>query len=130
MANQHDFAGIHCTVRLARRGPEAIVMRIVGRDIGEHGDAPMKALSAMLPAGRQLELFIDAREASGPTTDVSGAWAQWLAENKQRFGTMHMLTGTRFLQITATFVRKYAELGEQMRIYTDPGAFDAAMVAS
>jgi len=38
-----------------------------------------------------------------------------------------MLTGSRFIRLTADFVRRFAELGDAMRIYTDPAAFDGAL---
>jgi hypothetical protein len=38
-----------------------------------------------------------------------------------------MLTGTSFVQLTADFVRRFAELGDAMRIYTDGAAFDEAL---
>jgi hypothetical protein len=38
-----------------------------------------------------------------------------------------MLTGSPFVQLTAKFVQRFADLGEVMRIYTDPKAFDAAL---
>ena len=38
-----------------------------------------------------------------------------------------MLTGSRFIRLTADFVRRFADLGELMRIYTDPAVFDGAL---
>jgi hypothetical protein len=34
------------------------------------------------------------------------------------------------VQVTAKFVQRFADLGEVMRIYTDPRAFDAALAAT
>ena len=39
-----------------------------------------------------------------------------------------MLTGSRFVQVTADFVRRFADLRDMMCIYTEPAAFDAALV--
>lgn len=44
-----------------------------------------------------------------------------------RFRHISMLTGSRFIKLTADFVRRFAELGDLMRIYTDPSAFDGAL---
>jgi hypothetical protein len=38
-----------------------------------------------------------------------------------------MLTGSRFVQLSAELVRRFAELGDLMRLYTDPAAFDEAL---
>jgi hypothetical protein len=130
MTKSQVFEGVHCTMRVAELAPRVLLVKISGRDVGEHGDAPMTTLGRLLPPSGKVEVFIDAREAMGPSTDVSAAWAQWLATNKPSFAAISMLTGTRFLQMTAGFVRKYAELGDVMRIYTDPSAFDTALSLS
>jgi phage regulator Rha-like protein len=38
-----------------------------------------------------------------------------------------MLTGSRFIQITAEFVRRFASLEGVMRICTEPAIFDFAL---
>ncbi len=68
-------------------------------------------------------LFIDARRTQGASVDVSNVWAQWLRRHRDRLQRIHMLTGSRFVQLTADFVRRFAELGDAMLIYTDVDAF-------
>jgi hypothetical protein len=41
-----------------------------------------------------------------------------------------MLVGSRFIEVTADFVRRFAALEGVMRIYTDPAAFDEELSAS
>jgi hypothetical protein len=43
---------------------------------------------------------------------------------------MKSCSGSPFVQLTAKFVQRFAGLGEAMRIYTDPRAFDAALGAA
>jgi len=105
------------------------VLRLTGWDVGEFGDAPMKALAAPIAPGR-VQLFIDARAVKGAAIDVSSEWAQWLRRHKSRFARISMLTGAPFVQLTAKFVQRFAELGDLMRIYTDPGAFEADLRAA
>jgi hypothetical protein len=38
-----------------------------------------------------------------------------------------MLTGSRYVRMTADFVRRFAERGDAMLIYTEPGVFDDAL---
>jgi len=38
-----------------------------------------------------------------------------------------MLTGSRFIEVTADFVRRFADLEGMMRICTDPEWFDEAV---
>jgi phage regulator Rha-like protein len=58
---------------------------------------------------------------------VSGEWAIWLRAQKANLQSISMLTGSRYVEITADFVRRFAELESIMRVYTDPVAFDAAL---
>jgi hypothetical protein len=58
---------------------------------------------------------------------VSAAWAQWLAQHRAYLAQIHMLTGSRFVELTAGFVRKFAALEDKMRIYTDAAPFDEAL---
>jgi hypothetical protein len=39
-----------------------------------------------------------------------------------------MLTGSRFIHMTAEIVRRFSSLDGLMRITTDPAAFDAALL--
>ena len=116
--------GVHCTLALERPARGVAVLRIAGRDVGEFGDAPMRALEEHLSTDGSIELFLDARDSDGATIDVSSEWAQWLGAHRSRCDRICMLAGSRFIEITAKFVRRFADLGEIMRIYTDAAAFD------
>jgi hypothetical protein len=117
----------HCCLTIEQHGVGIVVLRISGTDVGEFGEAPMVALSEWLAASKGVELFIDARDVRGATIDVSGEWAIWLGRQKAKFRAITMLTGTRFINITAEFVRRFAELEGIMRICTEPDAFDGAI---
>ena len=122
------FEGMHCTLLIQRRAPGVIVLVIKGIDIGELGDAPFRALEADLaPGDQRIELFVDARDTRGASVSVSSEWALWLGRHKQCFRHISMLTGSPFIKLTADFVRRFAGLGELMRIYTDRAAFDGAL---
>jgi hypothetical protein len=120
------FEGKHSTFTLDRPVPHVLVVTIQGRDAGEHGDGPLRALDEELRAG-PFALFIDARATSGASVDVSNIWAQWLRSRRDHLDQVHMLTGSKFVQLTADFVRRFAELGDTMRIYTDGATFDEAL---
>jgi hypothetical protein len=122
------FKTRHCELTLERPAPAVLVLKLSGHDIGELGDAPFRELAPDVAKGqRPRELFIDAREGQAASIDVSGAWAQWLREHKAQLRVIHFLTASRFIQLSADFVRKFAELGEHMRIYTEANAFDAEL---
>jgi hypothetical protein len=117
----------HCTMTIEEPAPGVVVVVIEGTDIGDLGDAPFRILAPMIASDRQVELFIDARRARGPSIDVSGDWALWLTRHRGELRHVSMLTANRFVQLTADFVRRFAELGERMRIYTEPAAFEGAL---
>lgn len=121
------YEGVHCRLEVQRPAPSVVVLRLTGWDIGEFGDAPMKELAPDLSAGRRVELFIDARAVRGATIDVSNDWALWLRAKRAHFTCISMLTGSPFVQLTARFVQRFAELNDLMRLYTDAASFDAAL---
>jgi hypothetical protein len=124
------YEGVHCRLGVERPAPGVVVVTLAGCDVGEFGDVPMQELEKDLHQRRLIELFIDARAVKLASVDVSGEWAQWLGKHRGRFRHISMLTGCRFIQVTATFVRRFAQLGEVMRIYTEAAAFDEALAQS
>jgi hypothetical protein len=121
------FEGVHCTMEITRPAAGLVVVTISGSDIGEFGDAPFQELEADLASAQPLEMFVDGRHTRGPSVDVSNDWARWFRRRRSSLGRVTMLTGSRFLQITADFVRRFADLDDIMRITTDPTAFDAEL---
>jgi hypothetical protein len=119
--------GIHCTISIHRAAPGVVLVTFTGQDTGELGDAPFRELGRDLAGPARIELFIDARNGRTASISVSGEWALWLSKNRARFRHVSMLTGSRFIQMSAEFVRRFADLGELMRIYTDPAAFEGAL---
>lgn len=118
------FEGLHCSLVIQRPAANLIVLVFQGIDAGELGDAPFRALADDLRGEQLVALFIDARDTSSASISVSGEWAAWLGRHRERFDHISMLSGSRFIQLTAELVRRFAELGDVMRIYTDPAAFD------
>jgi len=117
---------VHAAFTLAEPSPGVVLVTITGHDTGELGDAPFQALEKYLARGKP-DIFVDARDTVGASIDVSAAWASWLLGNKDRYTRLHLLAGSRYVQVTAKFVHRFTELGDQMRIYTDPAAFEQAL---
>jgi hypothetical protein len=126
-AQEIRYDGIHCNLVIQQFPSEVVVLRISGSDIGEFGEAPMRALSERVNASNPIHLFIDARDVRGASVEVSGDWAGWLTSHRSGLQSVTMLTGSRFIQITAEFVRRFASLEGVMRICTEPAIFDFAL---
>jgi len=121
------YDGIHCNLAIQRLSPGVVVLKISGSDVGEFGDAPMLALNQWLAGAESVQFFIDARDVRGASIDVSGEWARWLRAHKVELSTITMLTGSRFILMTAEFVRRFSALEGVMRICTEPSVFENAL---
>jgi hypothetical protein len=126
-AQEIRYEGIHCDLMIERRANGVIVLRISGTDVGEFGKAPMKTLNDWIDKSGKVDFFIDAREVRGASISVSGEWASWLNAHKEVLRTVTMIPGSRFVQMTAEFVRRFASLESVMKIYREPAAFDQAL---
>lgn len=124
------YDGIHCNFAIEQLSRGVILLKISGTDIGEFGDTPMVALGDWLTDVSQIEFFIDARDVRGASIDVSGEWGKWLVRHKAKMRTITMLTGSRFVQITAEFVRRFSDLEGVMRICTEPEVFETTLAES
>ena len=120
------FEGLHSTLIIARPVRHVVILTISGRDAGEHGDGPLRALDDELQRG-PFSLFIDARRTQGASIDVSNVWSQWLRNHRDHLHQIHMLTGSRYVQFTAEFVRRFSELDAVMQLYREAPDFDRAL---
>jgi hypothetical protein len=121
------FDGVHCSIVLEQLANLVVLLRISGTDTGELGNVPMQALDDWLTTPTPVKLFIDARAVRGASIDVSSEWAGWLSAHRNQLATVTMLTGSRFIQITAEFVRRFADLNGIMWVCTEPEVFDLAL---
>ncbi|HWE51056.1 MAG TPA: hypothetical protein VG273_14785 [Bryobacteraceae bacterium] len=121
------YEGIHCNLLIEQFPNRVVVLRISGTDVGEFGKSPMTALNDWVNSPGPIDLFIDARNVRGASIEVSGEWAGWLDANKKALRSVTMLTGSRYIQVTAQFVRRFANLEGIMRICTEPVVFDQTL---
>jgi hypothetical protein len=126
LRSERTWQGKSSSMGISRPKPGILLVVVTGMDIGEHGEAPFAELTKDIDS-EPVQLFVDARHSQGVTLDVSGRWARWLANHRDSLQSVHMLTGSRFVQLTASFVRDYASLGERMCIYTAPEEFEQAL---
>jgi hypothetical protein len=124
-----ELSGVNTTMTIKRLAASVVAVVISGTDVGELGEAPFRALDQQLARG-PFSLFVDARRTKGASVDVSNLWARWLRNHRDDLVRIHMLTGSRFVTMTADFVRRVAELGDAMLIYTDPNVFDETLDAA
>jgi hypothetical protein len=63
----------------------------LGRDTGEFGPAVFEEIRLHLDGPDPLELFVDATEADGPTSEVSDAWTRFLNKEAQHLKRVSIL---------------------------------------
>ena len=85
-----------------------------------------EGVSAGLAIERPAAAVVVLRLTGWDTGEFGDAAMKEIA-NRARFAQVSMLTGAPFVQLTAKFVQRFADLGEIMRIYTDAAAFDASV---
>src|SRR5262245_11251439 len=125
---ERQFEGVHCKLAIQQLGPSVVVLRISGTDVGEFGNAPMRVLEDLLISSGPLALFIDAREVRGVSLAFISDCAEWLSNRRSDLQSITMVTGSPFIHVTAEFVRRFSALEGLMRICTDPGVFERALV--
>ena len=125
-----EVEGVHCALAIRRPAPGVAVVVLSRSDIGEFRDLPMRELQKDLACFKGIELFIDARAVRGASIEVSAEWALWMRAHRSAFKHIHMLTGSRYIQITAAFVRRFAGLADLMNVFTEPAAFEETLAAT
>ena len=125
-----EYEGVHCTLAINRPAPGIAVIVLTGSDIGEFADFPMRELDKDLARFGSIELFIDARAVRAASISVSSEWALWMNNHRLQLRQIHMLTGSRYVQMTADFVRRFVGLIDRMKLFTDPVAFEETLAAS
>jgi hypothetical protein len=125
-----EYEGVHCSLIIRRPAPAVAVVVLQGSDTGEFADFPMRELTKDLERYGTIELFIDARAVRSASIEVSSEWAFWMRTHAKTLRQICMLTGSRYIQITAQFAQRFVGLGEQMKIFTDARAFEETLAAS
>src|SRR6185503_15315549 len=91
-AEEIRYDGIHCNLVIQQFPSRVVVLRISGSDIGEFGEAPMKALNDRVQTSYPIDLYIDARDVRGASIEVSCDWAEWLTSHRSELRSVTMLT--------------------------------------
>jgi len=120
------FLGANCCISMSRVAEGRVLVRLLGSDHGELGCEPFRELERSFGA-KPLELFFDLYAATGATVDVSGSWAVWLRRNRDRLGSVGILTGSSFVRASARTVQRFSGLGERAKLYAEPAMFVAAL---
>jgi hypothetical protein len=118
-----ELSAVGCTFRYRRSRPRALLVTIDGNDTGELGTAPLDEIATALVRERPLELFVDAHEALGPPARVSDEWGQFFSRNRADLSRVHVLVGSKVVELTVAIAGHLSRTGNLIQIYTDAELF-------
>jgi hypothetical protein len=119
-----------CTFLYHRPRPGVLRITISGYDSGQFGTATLDEILTAINREGRLELFVDAREASGAATVVSDDWTRFFSTNREKLSRVHVLVGgSKVLQLTVAIAQHLSRTGNLIQIYSDPEQFAAKLEA-
>jgi hypothetical protein len=116
-----------CSHTFTRLRPGVLLLRIVGNDRGEFGDAPMDLVQAELLRFRALAFFMDLSAVEGVVSRVREGWTEWLRLHQSGLTQVHMLTGSRFVTTTVSVSKELSRTGDMIQIHKEPESFAQAI---
>lgn len=118
-----------CSFTFRLVAPRLLRVDIRGRDRGQFGPAVFEEIRFHL-GGEPLELFVDASEAEGPTTQVSDAWTRFLNREAPHLKRVSILAVSNFVHLAVSVAKLFSRTGELVQVYSDPALFRAALATS
>ncbi|HEY0459514.1 MAG TPA: hypothetical protein VGC97_10285 [Pyrinomonadaceae bacterium] len=113
-----------CTFLYERPRAGVLHVTISGYDSGQFGTATLDEILLAINREGRLELFVDAREASGAGVGVSEDWTRFFSANREKLLRVHVLTGSsKVLHLTVAIARHLSRTGNLIQIYSEPEQF-------
>ena len=116
-----------CAFEFQPLADRVLKITILGRDTGQFGSAVFDEIRRHFFVNSPLELFVDARNADGATTDVSDAWTRFLNREAGSLNRVTILAVSKFVHLTISVAKLFSRTGDLVQIYSDPSLFDAAL---
>jgi hypothetical protein len=116
-----------CEILVWRLRPRVLLMRIEGYDGGDFGNAPFDELRSEIQNFKSVDLFVDLSAAFGARTPVREQWTEWFRANQDVLRRVHILVGSRFIEMAVTLAKLFSRTGELIQIYSSPQVFEEAI---
>ena len=111
-----------------RKRPGVLHVTISGYDAGQFGTATLDEILTAIAREGKLELFVDARDASGTGAGVSEDWTRFFSANREKLARVHVLVGdSKVLQLTVAIAQHLSRTGNLIQIYSDAETFSAKL---
>lgn len=117
-----------CTFLYQRPRPGVLRVTISGHDSGQFGTSTLDEILAAINREGKIELFVDAREASGAAINVSDDWTRFFSLNREKLSRVHVLgSDSKVLQLTIAIAQHLSRTGNLIQIYSDPEIFNSKL---
>ncbi len=119
-----------CTFHFQRLRPGVLLITIKGLDRGQFGPAPVDEVAAEFSRTTQpVQVFVDTRQATGPSREVMETWTEWFAANRSRLERVVVLVSpeSQLLHLTVSIVQHLSRTGGLIRICGELQEFRTAL---
>jgi phage tail sheath gpL-like len=116
-----------CAFLYKRPRSGVLHVTISGHDTGQFGTSTLDEINGAINREGVLELFIDAREAFGAAVSVSDDWTKFFALNREKLSRVHVLVGSKVVQLTGAIAQHLSRTGNLIQIYSDAELFDGKL---
>ena len=111
-----------------RTRPGVLLVTISGYDAGQFGTATLDEILTAINREGRLELFVDARDASGAGVGVSEDWTRFFSANREKLSKVHVLVGeSKVLQLTIAIAQHLSRTGNLIQIHSDAEIFGSKL---
>lgn len=107
-----------------------LLVTISGDDSGQFGTSTLDEINTAIAREGRLELFVDAREALGAAVSVSEDWTKFFSDRRDKFSTVHVLVGSKVMNLTVSIAQHLSRTGNLIQIYSDPEIFEEKLAAT
>ena len=119
-----------CTFLFRRLRSSALLVTISGDDRGQFGTTTLDEIRMELLRNKPLELFVDARAATGAALSVSTEWTKFFSTNRENLKRVSVLVGHKVVNLTVEIAQHLSRTGNLIQIYSDAEMFDARVAES
>ncbi|MGH2807045.1 MAG: hypothetical protein ACRDKT_07195 [Actinomycetota bacterium] len=116
-----------CTFTFTRLRPGTLVVRIEGKDSGQFGTLPIDQFREEMQRFGELTLLIDARNGEVRAQNVIEVWGGFFKSNRLNLKSLHVLVGSKFMELTVGITTHLARMGRMVTVTTDAEAFERAV---
>ncbi|MDB5049344.1 MAG: hypothetical protein JWO30_2415 [Fibrobacteres bacterium] len=119
-----------CVFVFRRIRPGVLHAVITGLDNGQFGTTTLDEIRAEIGRHKPVELFVDAREATGAAVSVSEEWTRFFSAHRSELSRVHVLVGSKVVSLTVAIAQHLSRTGNLIQIYSDPETFASKLPAA